>query len=576
MPSAFNIFAFLLIISGLISLILCWHIINKLVGGIRFFALIMLGIAIWAIGYGLELTCTNLADMVFYTNIQYLGIATLPSLWIIFVLKFIGKNNWLSIKTVLLLFLEPGLTLFFKIDQRYHLVYKNVVLDTSNQLSLLQITPGPWYYIHTIYFYLLLLIGILLLIFRFKKAHGLFRRQNEILIIGAIVPWAISITYLFHLRPLKQIDLTPISFIITSFMVSIGFLRYKLFNIIPIAREKIIEALSEGILVIDSLNRIIDLNPEMQNILGNENKSWIGKNVNAIFKEIEFDVSAHLSTSDKNVEVLRDINGKRYCYSVKITPLFEKKDIISGNILLFRDITERKESLLKLESLNQLKDRLFSIIAHDLRSPLISLMDILNLVGEGMVTDNEFKLLLPKIAKNIGYTSGLVENLLYWSKSQLSGMVTDPTRVDIFAMTEMTLEAFADMITGKDLKVNNQIATGTLVLSDKHMLQAVFRNLITNAIKFCNSGDKITISCDIEGNIATIKVADTGIGISEENLIKLFASQTFTTMGTINEKGTGLGLLLCKDFIEKNNGKIWVESVLNQGSTFYFSLPVVV
>ena len=203
-------------------------------------------------------------------------------------------------------------------------------------------------------------------------------------------------------------------------------------------------------------------------------------------------------------------------------------------------------------------------------------MDILNLVGEGMVTDNEFKLLLPKIAKNIGYTSGLVENLLYWSKSQLSGMVTDPTRVDIFAMTEMTLEAFADMITGKDLKVNNQIATGTLVLSDKHMLQAVFRNLITNAIKFCNSGDKITISCDIEGNIATIKVADTGIGISEENLIKLFASQTFTTMGTINEKGTGLGLLLCKDFIEKNNGKIWVESVLNQGSTFYFSLPVVV
>ena len=466
------------------------------------------------------------------------------------------------------------MTLYFKFEHNYNLVYKSLSLDVSNQIPLLQITPGVWYYAHTYYFYLMLLGGVFLLIARFKNAHGLFKRQNEILILGALIPWVISITYLFHLRPLKQIDLTPVSFIITSFIVSIGFLRYKLFNIIPIAREKIIEALSEGILVIDGLNRIIDVNPEMLQILCDKNKEWIGENFNGIFSEIEFTNSGNLTANQQKVEVFREINGRPYYYSVKITPIFEKKGVLSGNILLFRDITERKESVLKLESLNQLKDRLFSIIAHDLRSPLLSLMDILNLVGEGMVTDEEFKSFLPKIAKNIGYTSGLVENLLYWSKSQLSGMVIDAVNVDIYTMSEMTLEAFADMVAGKDLKISNQITPGTVVLSDKHMLQAILRNLITNAIKFCRPGDKISIGCNIEDGFATIQVADTGIGISNENLSKLFASQTFTTMGTINEKGTGLGLLLCKDFVEKNKGKIWVESILNQGSTFYFSLPM--
>jgi PAS domain S-box-containing protein len=576
MLNAVNIFALALILSGVISLLLCWYIFQKLTGGVRFFATIMLGIAVWAIGYGIELNCSTLGDMQFWSNVQCLGISFLPLFWIIFVIKFIGKNNWLTIPLVVLLFIEPVLTLFFKWNPASHLVFKNISIDLVNQMPMLHFTPGLWYYVHTIYFYTLLSVGMFLLISRFKNTHGLFKRQNIILILGISIPWVIHITYLFNLRPLRHIDLTPVSFILTSFIVGLGFLRYKLFDLIPIAREKVIEVLSEGILVIDSLNRIIDLNPEMVCILGDKNRRWVGKNFNGIFNEIDFTQSVSLVEASQNIEVTLEINNKRHYYSVKINPIFEKKGCLSGKVLLFRDITERKESLLKLESLNQLKDRLFSIIAHDLRSPLLSLMDILNLVGEGMVTDEEFKTFLPKIAKNIGYTSGLVENLLYWSKSQLSGMVIDTTHVDIYAMSEMTLEAFADMVAGKGLNVSNQITSGTFVLCDKHMLQAVFRNLITNAIKFCRPGDKINIACNVEGGYATIKVSDTGIGISNENQAKLFASQTFTTMGTINEKGTGLGLLLCKDFVEKNKGEIWVESVLNQGSTFYFSLPVAV
>ena len=150
-----------------------------------------------------------------------------------------------------------------------------------------------------------------------------------------------------------------------------------------------------------------------------------------------------------------------------------------------------------------------------------------------MVTDEEFKSFLPKIAKNISYTSSLVENLLYWSKSQLSGMAINIVNVDIYSIARLTIDAFANMVAGKELKVSNQISPETMVLCDKHMLQAILRNLIIKAIRFCRMGDKINISCNIEGDYATIQVADTGIGISNENLSKLFASQIFTTNGTI-------------------------------------------
>ncbi|HCN85285.1 MAG TPA: hypothetical protein DIT07_16950, partial [Sphingobacteriaceae bacterium] len=119
----------------------------------------------------------------------------------------------------------------------------------------------------------------------------------------------------------------------------------------------------------------------------------------------------------------------------------------------------------------------------------------------------------------------------------------------------------------------NSIKTHTMVFADKDMIELVLRNLIANAIKFCSKGDKISISAEQDDYIITVCVSDTGMGIKNENIDKLFGLSAFTTRGTDNEQGTGLGLLLCKDFIEKNNGKIWVESIYGEGSKFYFQIP---
>ena len=263
-----------------------------------------------------------------------------------------------------------------------------------------------------------------------------------------------------------------------------------------------------------------------------------------------------------------------------LTPLFENQHAYSGLIILIRDITERVEiqNKVRLQSeqllgMNKLKDRLFSIIAHDLRGPLINLNDIIKMLNEGMITEEEFKSFVPQLSKNIGYTTGLLENLLFWSKSQLQGEVVKPVYFNLKEISVNILHLFENTIHEKDILIENNIQLSCKVYADKDMIQLVVRNLISNAVKFSKRGGSIKLTTRTEENYTNLCVTDTGVGISETDQKKFFEQETFTTRGTDNEQGTGLGLLLCKDFIEKNGGSIWVESEIGKGSKFCVRIP---
>ncbi len=240
------------------------------------------------------------------------------------------------------------------------------------------------------------------------------------------------------------------------------------------------------------------------------------------------------------------------------------------------EINHQKEEMSaqadKLHNLNQLKNKLFSIISHDLRSPLNTLSGSLNLVQNGLIDQQEFQSFVPELIKNVSFTTTLLDNMLHWAKNQLEGTVINPEKINIKSLAKLNTESFQQQANHKNVTLINQIESKIYVFADEIMVQIVLQNLLTNAIKFCRSGDTITLSCLLKDNFAIVCVADTGRGISQENLTKLFDVNSFSTRGTANEKGTGLGLMLCKDFIEKNSGKIWVDSTVNQGSTFCFSL----
>ncbi|WP_188375152.1 ATP-binding protein [Winogradskyella haliclonae] len=228
---------------------------------------------------------------------------------------------------------------------------------------------------------------------------------------------------------------------------------------------------------------------------------------------------------------------------------------------------------LQLEEVNQVKDKLFSIVSHDLKDSISSIKAFLDLLKDGGISKDEFNDLIPELSENANNASSLLFNLLNWSKSQMQNLQPKPELFNIQEVFQIKMSLIEKKVNDKGIILIDE-SRREFVYADRSMLEIVIQNLITNAVKFTGKGDVITVSNQDYNGKVLICVEDTGIGISEENQKKLFnAKKNFTTIGTENEKGTGLGLTICKDLVELNNGRIWVESTPNIGSKFFIELP---
>ncbi|HXJ97301.1 MAG TPA: tetratricopeptide repeat-containing sensor histidine kinase [Gelidibacter sp.] len=253
--------------------------------------------------------------------------------------------------------------------------------------------------------------------------------------------------------------------------------------------------------------------------------------------------------------------------TIKYTEELKNKNI---QIQLQNDaILEQK---LNLEEINSVKDRLFSIVSHDLKDSISSIKGFLDLLKEGSISNQEFDELIPELSENANNASLLLFNLLNWSKSQMQNLESNPETFNIQEVFHDKINLVEQKIDQKRIVIIDE-SQREFVYADKSMVEIIIQNLITNAIKFSRVGDIITISNKTHNGKSLICVEDTGVGISKENLGKLFKNNNFTTIGTKNEKGTGLGLTICKELVELNHGRIWVESTENVGSKFYVELP---
>ncbi len=248
--------------------------------------------------------------------------------------------------------------------------------------------------------------------------------------------------------------------------------------------------------------------------------------------------------------------------------------ILIGVFLVFviKTRKERKRYIKELNTSNEVKNKLFSIISHDLKNEIHGLDSMLNLLEEDAISKEQFQEVIPLLANKTHQTSTMLNNLLNWSKSQLKELNARPTTFSVQEVIESKFEFFEPKAASKKIKLNNQL-DASIVYADKDMFSIVSQNLLANAIKFCKPGDSITLRSEEKDEHLEISFQDTGIGIPEENLNRLFSEDTFTTEGTAKEKGTGLGLRICKELIELNKGVIGVKSILGQGSTFSVLLP---
>lgn len=227
----------------------------------------------------------------------------------------------------------------------------------------------------------------------------------------------------------------------------------------------------------------------------------------------------------------------------------------------------------ELGNINGAKDKLFSIISHDLRSPLSSLKGLMDLVIEGVLSKDEFLPVAQNLKHSLESVQENLDNLLYWAQSQLKGLQVNPETFGLKELVNGKIKLFQEVGRSKGLSIHNEIDDDLEVVADKNHVRLIFRNLIANAIKFSLFGGSIVISQRRSEDSVEISVSDTGVGMSSKDVAKLFRTEThFSNLGTQKEKGIGIGLLLTKEFVEKNGGAIRVSSELGKGTTFTFTL----
>ncbi|NMM50455.1 sensor histidine kinase [Marinigracilibium pacificum] len=242
------------------------------------------------------------------------------------------------------------------------------------------------------------------------------------------------------------------------------------------------------------------------------------------------------------------------------------------------DINFQKEQISKhrdeLLQLNSVKDKLFSIISHDLRGPLNSFGSVLRLLASGNLSADELKMLAGNLSRDVVKIQSFLENLLQWAKSQMNGIIPKPESVNLRLMTDSCAQLLDMDLKFKNITFVNNIDERITVRYDKNMLKTVLRNLLNNSVKFTNEGGEINVMANVKSGVLWLCVKDNGIGMNQETIDKLFSKEnTFTNEGTFQEAGTGLGLNLCKDFVEAQEGRIDVCSKEKEGTQICFSIP---
>lgn len=369
--------------------------------------------------------------------------------------------------------------------------------------------------------------------------------------------------------------------------------------------RELIDTISEPILILSADGILMEVNKTAVKNYGYERENLIGQTFSLLSVEDKNDISLIPQLIDKALH--GEPQQVEWWGMRKNGEIFPNELIFSSGvyynhdvvIALCRDITSSKKEIedlqrqnVELKESNISKDKFFGIFAHDLKNPFQGLLGFIDLLYEDLdeLTNEQVKEYLSNVRNASYHTYTLLENLLEWSRIQSGKMPFTPSVFDIRDEVSSVISVLDNNATQKDILLINEVDPGILVEADKNMIHSVIQNLITNSIKFSNSQGRVVIRTrapkilvtsqnqrnSSERNWLEVSISDNGIGIPDEILPKLFKlNGQYSQPGTANEPGTGLGLVLCHEMVEKNGGRIWAESIAGQGTTFVFTIPLV-
>jgi len=333
------------------------------------FALLMLAVAEWSLGYALRLGSADLPTKLFWARVRYLGIVVVPAAWLAFVLQYTGREKWLTPRNVAMLAIEPLVTLVLVwTNDAHHLIWSDIRLETSGPLLVWSATHGVGFWTHAVYSYLLLLLSTLLLIQALIRSPRLYRVQAGVLLIGALMPLVGNVLSVFGLVPFP-LDLTPFAFTVAGLLVAWDILRLRLFDIVPVARSAVVDNMNGGVLVLDVQNRVVDINPAAQNIIGRPASDVIGQRIEQIVVTRTDLIERYRDVTEARTEITLGEGEAQRDYELQISPLHDQYGRLSGRLVVLHDTTERKRAEAGLLAQKQLFESLVAMARATAKHP---------------------------------------------------------------------------------------------------------------------------------------------------------------------------------------------------------------
>ncbi|MEA3351442.1 MAG: histidine kinase N-terminal 7TM domain-containing protein, partial [Chloroflexota bacterium] len=357
----FNSYVLTLAIIGAISVVVAsfaWR--HRSASGATALFYLMLGGCIWSWTYAVEIGSYDLPTKVFMSQVMYIGVVSIPVIWLIMAFQYAGRDRWLTTRNLVLLGIIPVITLALTwtngVNDGHGLIWKHIELDFSGSFAAWDVTYGSFIWVSAGYGYLLILLGSLQLISTVTRLSQFYRGQIGVMLVASLTPLVGNVLYLSGMNPFPGLDLTPFMFTLSGLMMLWAILRFRLFDfdIVPVARDAIMEGLSHSVLILNTQNRVVDLNPNAEQITGHPAAEVIGQRIEQVFPHQASVFEYYRDIEDAHTDFLVGQGETRRTYDMYISPLYVgKHKHLSGRLVTLQDITERKREQVTMERRSQ-------------------------------------------------------------------------------------------------------------------------------------------------------------------------------------------------------------------------------
>ncbi|HVN84330.1 MAG TPA: histidine kinase N-terminal 7TM domain-containing protein [Candidatus Binatia bacterium] len=521
----------------------------------------------WAWVGAVAMSHTDLAHQFFYVDVSYIGIVALPPASFMFALVYSGREQWLTRRMLTVLIAVPLLTLLLLATNGVHgLMYRHVALEMIGAFAKPVVVRGPWFWVHTAFSYTLLVTGSFLITLTVIESPSLYRYQMAFVLFGVLVPVAGNVMQVMKWNPLP-VDVTPIAFSVGSSAIAFSVFRYRLFDIMPVARSIVIDGLADGVLVLDAENRVVDANAGALRILGRGTSAIVGRAAADVLSAYPHLVEQFRDVAQGETEIALEVDGSEHHYALRFSPILAATGATMGRVVVARDITDRVRLIRELDAYSR-------VVAHDLKNPIAVITGYASLLemNIGDTLDGKNRKFLADTLRGCERMTRIVNELLLFARVRsIEKVAVAP--VNMAGVMSEVMDRLSTIITNADAVVRAP-DEWPIVEGNAAWIEEVWANYISNAIKYGGSPPRVELGADGPGNgVVRFWVRDNGRGIAADDIDRLF--REFSRVDTSVSDSHGLGLSIVKRIVEKLGGTVGVVSAIGEGSTFWFTLPSV-